>query len=939
MSYENNERKKRVARQFWRPNSALTILHGIWIGAYSVLKIFVGAVATVASIALVCAFVFIGILATYLENDIIPMADTNLENYSLDQTSYAYYLNANGDIETLQKIYATTNREWASIEEIPEDLIHATVAIEDKRFYEHQGVDWFTTIKACMNMFLGGNSQFGGSSITQQLIKNLTGDDSVTVQRKVLEIFKATEFERRYDKNVVLEWYLNTIYLGNRRYGVKAASAIYFGKELENLTAAECASLIAITNNPSLYNPYRESLDKGGKTGYERNMVRKEDTLDEMYAQGWLTEEEHKAAMEQEIVLKWGISDADRVADCFNEDCGYHSTVSTFIKGADGKYTCPKCGAPTVIDEDASLNVYSWFVDTVLEDVAKAFAERDGAEWNEKTREIYMEIVGRGGYHIYTTLDMKVQQAIDRIYTNLDEIPEARSVQQLQSGIVVIDNRTGDIVGMAGGVGEKADFDAFNRATEAMLQPGSCMKPLSVYGPAFELGLITPGSIITDLPLYYNDDDKPFPKNAHLAYGHRLSVRQAVAWSLNTVAINLLDTIGTNYSYDFVKNTLHLSTLTDHYVNSNGQIFSDINYSPLGLGAPTVGVSIRELTNAYATFACDGIYRNARTFTKVYDSEGNLVIDNQQTSEKVFNDKAVDYMSSCMEWTTIGGTGTDGAFSGQQIASKTGTTDDTKDRWFCGFTGHYTASVWCGYDQPETITLIGDQSNPAARLWKKVMEPIHKGLPSVDLYDQSKMHELWICIDCGKVAHDVCSKDVRTHTHGNNRVEKVYVYEEDIPVEVCDCHIEVDYCTTCNAVANEYCKKFAKEGMCKIVKRSLVKLTAEDLMGLRDASEHGLYPEYQLDNWIYFVKDNGRPGTFIGINGDANKGINAPYLVGTKHTKKMWESYLDGDYDPNEEDDKENNKEDSDSTDSTDSTESTEDPDIQDWMTGPVGEE
>jgi len=307
MTNESNNEKKRVSRQFWKPNRVVKLLHGSWSGIYSVLKIILGALATVLMIGGVCLVVFIGILGDYLENDILPQAGMQLEGMELDQDSYIYYVDSQGNIQTLQKLYAETSSQWVDYEDIPEHLVYATVAIEDKRFFKHQGVDWIRTVSACLNMFMGGDSQFGGSSITQQLVKNVLlvdgqeDADDVTVQRKVLEIFRATELEKRYDKKVIMEWYLNNIFLGNRCTGVKTAAAKYFGKELAYLTPAESASLISITNNPSLYNPYRENLDAKGMTGAQRNRVRQLDTLSEMYDQGWITEEEYNDAKSQAL--------------------------------------------------------------------------------------------------------------------------------------------------------------------------------------------------------------------------------------------------------------------------------------------------------------------------------------------------------------------------------------------------------------------------------------------------------------------------------------------------------------------------------------------------------------------------------------------------------------------------------------------------------------
>ena len=558
MANNQKKRKIRVFRQAWKPSAWLLLLKGVWTASYSILKIVLGAVATVVLIAGVCLLVFAGILGDYLENDILPNADAQLDTLLLDKTSYAYYIDSNGNIQTLQKLHADIKQEWVEYEDIPKDLVHAAVAIEDHRFFEHQGVDWFTTVKACANMFIGAKDEFGGSSITQQLIKNYFQADDVTVQRKVLEIFRATELEKRYDKTVIMEYYLNIIYLGQRCNGVKAAAATYFGKELEHLTTAECAAMISITNNPSLYNPYRETLDKAGKTGMEQNKERRTNTLWRMRNLGYLEEEEYRKALDEEIVLKRGIDPEDKVADCPNEACAYHGKVGTFNKHEDGKYYCPECGGVTTIGENASQEVYSYFMDTVLEDVAQALAEKEGTEWNADTKRIYMERISRAGYHIYTTLDMNVQKQVDKIYTDLTQIPADKSLQQLQSAMVVIDNRTGNIVAMAGGVGEKDVHDGLNRATDSKLQPGSSMKPLAVYAPAFELGIMTPATVIKDMPLNYIGDDpdnlRPFPYNDDRKYTYSQTILKGIKSSINAISVNTLDTIGTGYSFDFAKN-------------------------------------------------------------------------------------------------------------------------------------------------------------------------------------------------------------------------------------------------------------------------------------------------------------------------------------------------------------------------------------------------
>lgn len=890
MNNENDKRVRKVSRQSWTPNRFLQVSKGIWTGIYSALKIAVGAAATVVLIGIVCLFAFIGLLATYLETDIMPNSDVTLEGFEQNGNSMVYYVDSNGDIQILQKLYADVSKDWAYYDEIPEDLIHAAVAIEDKRFFEHQGVDWIPTVKACVNMFVGSHSQFGGSSITQQLIKNLfleqdDSADDVTVQRKVQEIFRATQFEKKYGKEVVLEWYLNKIYLGERCKGVKSAAATYFGKELEHLTAAECASLISITNNPSRFNPYRTVLDREGKTGMEQNRIRQVNTLHEMRKQGWLTEEEYEEAYNQEIVLKRGIDDGDRVADCPNDSCKYHGKVSTFEKRSDGEYYCPVCGAKTSIGENASQNVYSWFVDTLLEDVAQMMCEESGLEWNKTTKDDFKRLVCQGGYHIYSTLDLKAQQAVDKIYTDLSQIPKTQSMQQLESGIVMIDNKTGDIVAMAGGVGEKKIFDAHSCATDAKLQPGSSMKPLAVYGPAFELGVINPATVVKDLPLFYNDKN-PFPKNVDRKYSYSRTILDGLVHSVNGAAISTLDMIGLEYSFKFAKDKFGLSTLVESYTNSNGKVFSDIGWSPLGMGAPTIGISVRDMSNAYSAIANKGVYREARTFTKVYDNDGRVVLHNEQDSNRILSEKSANYLTYCLDNAVDHGTGraADLKNIGIDVAGKTGTTDAGKDKWFCGYTGRYTAAVWCGYRNPEVIKLVGSNGNPACMLWKKVMEPLHKGTENLPIYDKTGMVQVEVCKDSGKLATEACKLDARTHDHGLSRVETVWVYPEDAPKESCDSHVIVDFCETCNCAANDHCKKLAQFGLATLSKRSLVKMTPQDVQAIADAGRCGLTGQYLSDNYIYLVDKQGNPLNYTGIYGNKNQGVNAPYLVCTKHT-------------------------------------------------------
>ena len=911
---EEKKKRRRKIRQEWRPNLLVSILYHVWRIAFAGIKIALGAVATVLLICVVCGFVFVNVLGDYLVEDVMAKAEFDLDDYKLDRTSYIYYLDEDGDVQILQQLSTTTDRRWVDFEDIPEDLIHAAVAIEDKRFYEHQGVDWITTVKACANMFFGGGGA-GGSTLTQQLIKNLklTEDmsaDDVTVQRKVLEIFRAVAFEQAYDKDVVIEWYMNTVYFGNGCYGVKSAAEYYFGKELQDMNTAELAALIGITNNPSMFNPYSKNVykyegeerDGAGRNGYRRQVV-----VTQMYEQGWLSEEDYLAAHSYELIYKRGIADQDRWNECrdvYDENgdriqvgCGYEGPVRDLIAETVSEdetvYYCPNCQQKIDITVDASQNVYSWYVDTVLEDVAKAMALEDGVtEWNATIRQNYINRICRSGYHIYTPYDASVQKAVDNVYTDLTKIPETKGSQQLQSAIVIIDNTTGDIVAMAGGVGDKTVADAYNRATDAERQVGSSLKPLSVYGPAFEAGKITPATVMEDMP-YQFINDSPYPYNDDRTYRYHRTIYQAIMNSLNAVSVNTLDALGVKYSFNFAKYKFRISGLVDNLVLNN-RVFTDMDIAPLGMGALSVGATVRDVTNAYSAFTNHGVYREGRTYLAVLDSDGNVVLENLQDSEQILSQKTVDYVNYCLDAAVASGTGTAADMYnelGMAVAGKTGTTQSDFDRYFAGYTGYYTAAVWCGFDINESIVLEGVTTNPAARLWKAVMLQIHEGKESIPLYDSNKMVQVEICLDSGKLATEICKCDIRTEDVGLNRIVKVLVYPEDAPTEVCTDHVMVHYCAEGVAVANEYCELFAKYGVLRLQDQSLVRMTQKEMEKLLALRYKGIHSDYMRNNFIYLINEDGTDADYFGFVYAVNEGLHVPYKLCAVHTKEAWEQY------------------------------------------------
>ena len=878
---QNPKRRRKRLRQQWDPHWLIKIGYGAFSLLVSLAKVAVVAAATVVLIVLICSAVFAGTLGDYLQEDILMEADNwSMDDFDLEKTSFIYYVDNNGDIQQLQQIYTATDRQWAPLEEIPQAMVNAAIAIEDKRFYEHQGVDWITTVKACLNMFFGGDEQFGGSTITQQLIKNLTDEKSVTVQRKVMEIFRAQTFERRYDKDLIMEYYLNEIYLGRGCYGVKSAAAEYFGKELQTLTPAECASLISITNNPSLFNPYSDNVFtyEGKETdGAARNRSRQLKVLYQMLEQGYLTQEEYDEAVNQEMVFKSGIADQDRWTVCSNTACRYAGTRSTFTGEGDSWY-CPECGSLTSVNTSASQYIYSWFVDAVIIDLASYLAQQDGRSWDtmsQDARDVYLNRIQKGGYHIYTTLDMDVQQQVNKIYEDTSNMPKIwNATQQLQSAIVVIDNDTGDVVALSGGVGEKTDFLGYNRATQAKLQTGSAQKPIAVYAPAFETGTVSPASVFKDLPVYYDEEGNNWPKNDNRQYQYARTVYQGIVSSINTISARTLDYVGADYGYSFAKYNFGQQSLVERY-ETVYETKSDIGLAPLALGALTLGSTVREMSAAYATFANDGNWREPRLYTKVYNSDGDLVVDNTQDNRNILSSKTVNYMNYCLYNAANHGTGGAALFGGQAIHGKTGTTSSNRDRWFCGYTAHYTAAVWVGYDQPEQIN-VG--TNPAAILWRKVMQPIHSGLSKQALYDTSEFQSVGVCLDSGKKATAACQNDARQM----QRVVYVNIYPEDAPEETCDKHVMVEFCTEGGGVANDYCAQYPESGL---VARSLVRMTQKEVQEIKDATRVGLIDAYLMNGYVYLINEDGTDGSWHGFYDNINDGIDAPYAMCQVHAQ------------------------------------------------------
>lgn len=629
-------------------------------------------IVTLLLIFLLTGLLFMCIFAYYVKTTIMEEVDLTLTDFSVELSSTILYqdedaIGTDEEWKELCMVQSDKNRIWVDLEYIPKDMQHAIVAIEDKRFYEHKGVDWYRTVAAFANMFLTMKNDFGGSTITQQLIKNMTTEDDITVQRKLMEIFRALELEKKYDKDELIEYYLNYVYFGQGAYGVEAAAQTYFGKSVTELSIAECASIAGITNNPSRYDPFISRAN---------NKDRQEDILWEMYDQGWITHEEYVEAINEEL---------------------------KFVRSEANEY---------------EPYIYSYYEETVINDVLEDLMEQRGVN-----RETAWDMLAEGGYQIYTCYDPEIQAAVDEVYTDPSQLPQPRSqpaanadgtIPTLQSAIVIMDPYTGEIVALSGGTGEKTESFPLNRATDAKRSPGSSFKPLGSYGPAMEYGLITPSTEINDSKdITLSPAAKGwYPNNVDFVYRGWTTIQNALALSLNTAAAQIVDKLTPAAAYEFVTTRLGFESLVE----------DDCSYAPMALGQMTYGVTVLEMTQAYAAFLNEGTFTYGRTYTKVVDPNGNIILDNTPETIQAFSKTTADNMVAMLRNNVTNGIAGGAWMSDMPTAGKTGTSSDNRDRYFAGFTPYYVAAVWTGYDQNQVMSFSG---NPALQIWNKVMSRIN----------------------------------------------------------------------------------------------------------------------------------------------------------------------------------------------------------------------
>lgn len=620
------------------------------------------AFGTLMLILLVTGMMFSCVFAYYVKTCLTPNLDLSLEDFKLNESSTIWYQDHSGQWRELSKLSGSENRVWVDYEDIPWYMEKALVAIEDKRFYEHKGVDWYRTAGAFIEMFARMETSYGGSTITQQLIKNLTGEDEVTIQRKLTEIFGALELEKKYDKQEIAEWYLNAVYFGQGCWGVQTAAQTYFGKDVTDLSLAECASIVGITNLPTYYDPFYNE---------DNNKRRQETILREMYEQGYIDYAMYKEAVEEELI--------------FTRSPG----------------------------EEYSQEIMSYYTETVIDDVTRDLMQLKGIGYDTARSLLY-----NGGYQIYCCLDPNIQATVDAVYTDVNNfLGVSSSQQQLQSAIVVMNPYDGRILALSGGVGEKTINFGLNRATGTYRSPGSSIKPIASYGPAVDLGLITPATAVDDSGNITLRGTSWYPSNDSNTHYGIVTIYNALQYSLNTVAAQIVDKLpqGPTTSYDYLTSRLGVESLLP----------ADCDYAPMALGQLTQGITVREMAQAYCAFVNDGVFTYGRSYSLVTDSEGNEVIDNSPSTIQAFKPNTAHVMTYMMQNAVENGTGGEAALWTMPVAGKTGSSTDYKDRWFVGCTPYYVAAVWTGYDTPERVQT---SSNPAAKAWKRVMGPIHEGL-------------------------------------------------------------------------------------------------------------------------------------------------------------------------------------------------------------------
>lgn len=705
----------------------------------------------VISIILLCiigAGVIAGVFFGMFGNDIKITADAlNIKT----ENSVLIDLNGN-EVATLN---GEENREVILLSEMGEYLPKAFVAIEDKRFYEHSGVDIARTLGA-VSKFVTGDSSYGGSTITQQLIKNATGDKDRDWKRKVREIAKAFQIEREMSKQQILESYLNTIPLGGggkNVYGVKVASNYYFDKAPADLTLAQASYIAGINHSPNVYNPFKQTPNT------EKINNRTKVVLKELLEQGKINKEEHDAAVAE---VEGGLA--------FKE--GNITSNNTLTQ-----------------NEEAAVN-----------QVAREYAKEYDLEFDLAKQKIQSS-----GYKIYITENKDIQAIVDDAYENSKDWIKTKNVTvkdnegnntkktvQIQSGMVIIDHKTGYVVAIRGVLGEKTPWGT-NRAAEAGHQPGSSIKPIAVIAPSLQEGIITAATVVDDSPVRYGSYA---PKNSGGGFTGLMNIRSILRVSRNIPEVKMMQKLTPAKSMEYLK-SFGVSTISE----------GDEGLA-LALGGVGKGISPLEMAGAYSTIANDGVYIEPTFYIKVEDQNGKVIMEKEQETHRVLSEQNAWLVKSLLtEPTGTGLTGAEGAtgtrarVTGMQTCGKTGTTDDSTYTWFCGFTPYYAASMYFGYDDANISKNSAPGSGTVASRWGMIMNKIHKGLDSASFNKPNGIGTARVCRDSGMLATAECEADPR-----GSRAYGEYYAKGTAPSKTCTTHVKLKICKETGKLANEFCK-------------------------------------------------------------------------------------------------------------------------------------
>lgn len=638
-------------------------------------RIFAG-IGIILLVTIIFAVIKYGSLLLEYKNEAETLVKEGGEDiFKSSLTSLVY----DADGEVIAELSGSRDSYYLTDKEIPYIVKRAFIVSEDRKFYEHSGVDYSGVMRAFLALIENeGEITQGGSTITQQLARNIFLSHEVKLERKLKEIFIAWELEETYSKDEILEFYINNIYFGNGLYGIEAASEAYFNKNVSDLTISQMVFLCAIPNNPTLYDP---------TTNIENTLKRRDRILKQMLEQNEIDQGTYIEAINENIVLEPSSKLVNNYEETFIRYCATLELMR--IEGFKFKNT---------FETDEEQEKY-------LEEYSEAYDECNSKLFT-------------GGYRIYTTIDMDMQEILQKdIDTVLEPYQEVNDegIYSFQGSATCIDNSTGYVVAIIGGRSGEYEGYTLNRAYQSFRQPGSAIKPIVVYTPAFERGY-TPDSLVVD------EKFSGGPKNATGYYIGNTSIRTAVEQSINTIAWKMLENIGIGAGISYLKEMNFKKIVKEDYVPA------------IAIGGFTYGVSSYEMAAGYATIENDGVYRNPTCIRKITDSSGNIILDNginTNNQKKIYEANASRMMTDVLKDVLENGTGRSYAIDNAICAGKTGTTNDTKDVWFVGYSHYYTTAVWCGYDMPKTIDNEYGRTC-AGLIWKQFMEEIHEGKTIVD---------------------------------------------------------------------------------------------------------------------------------------------------------------------------------------------------------------